>query len=540
MAQTKNFNIQIDSSMDVSKITKALSEVQQKLSGLKLPQTLNSDIKNTIKSLNDELSEFQQQSGKGLTSMQDVKKITSSYEKISNSYKKLNEYIGKIDNKELKELIPDSALRNIDRATNALKEYSTETETVSKKVNNLNKEIEKQQNIINKATNKKEQLNSENVVLGSQKGNYSKQIDSAKKELSELYEQQKKVGKGSVEYKQLGDEIKQVNSKIKTLSNEQTKVNNTIQKNQVAIRGLDTEIKQAGSSIQNYNNELKELETNGTNNALQSLRQSLAEIKNVDISEVPNDFNKLKTVIDSLTSEELDKIKTQVEQIKTSSDSAAPSIKKMGDSIDSVSAQAGEMNRINREISNLTSQVEYFFGIQNTIQLFKRGIRQAYESVKELDKAMTETAVVTDFSVGDMWEALPRYTAAANELGTTTLGAYETMTLYYQQGLKTNKVFEIGTETMKMARIAGMDYTKATDLMTAALRGFNMELNNTSAQRINDVYSELAAITAADTEEIADAMTRTASIANSAGMEFETTSAFLSQMINFATYTRVA
>lgn len=531
MAQTKNFNIQIDSSMDVSKITKALSEVQQKLSGLKLPQTLNSDIRNTIKGLNEELSEFQQQAGKGITSMQDVKKITSSFEKISNSYKKLNEYIGKIDNKELKELIPDSALRNIDRATNALKEYSTETETVSKKVNNLNKEIEKQQNIINKATNKKEQLNSENVVLGSQKGNYSKQIDSAKKELSELYEQQKKVGKGSVEYKQLGDEIKQVNSKIKTLSNEQTKVNNTIQKNQVAIRGLDTEIKQAGSSIQNYNNELKKLETNGTNNALQSLRQSLAEIKNVDISEVPNDFNKLKTVIDSLTSEELDKIKTQVEQIKTSSDSAAPSIKKMGDSIDSVSAQAGEMNRINREISNLTSQVEYFFGIQNIIQLFKRGIRQAYESVKELDKVMTETAVVTDFSVGDMWEALPRYTAAANELGTTTLGAYETMTLYYQQGLKTNEVFEIGTETMKMARIAGMDYTKATDLMTAALRGFNMELNNTSAQRINDVYSELAAITAADTEEIADAMTRTASIANSAGMEFETTSAFLSQMI---------
>lgn len=58
-----------------------------------------------------------------------------------------------------------------------------------------------------------------------------------------------------------------------------------------------------------------------------------------------------------------------------------------------------------------------------------------------------------------------------------------------------------------------------------------MELNETSAQRINDVYSELAAITASDTEEIADAMTRTASIADSAGMDFEKTSAFLAQMI---------
>ena len=79
-----------------------------------------------------------------------------------------------------------------------------------------------------------------------------------------------------------------------------------------------------------------------------------------------------------------------------------------------------------------------------------------------------------------------------------------------------------------MARIAGLDAADATDKMTAALRGFNMELNETSAQRVADVYSELAAITAADVSEISSAMTKTASIASSAGMEFETTAAFLS------------
>jgi TP901 family phage tail tape measure protein len=82
-----------------------------------------------------------------------------------------------------------------------------------------------------------------------------------------------------------------------------------------------------------------------------------------------------------------------------------------------------------------------------------------------------------------------------------------------------------------MARVAGMDYEEATSKMTAALRGFNMELNELSAQKVNDVYSELAAITAADTDQIATAMTKTASIANSANMEFETTAAFLSQII---------
>ena len=179
----------------------------------------------------------------------------------------------------------------------------------------------------------------------------------------------------------------------------------------------------------------------------------------------------------------------------------------------------------------MQNRIQYFFGLNNSIQLLKRGLREAYSTVKELDSAMTETAVVTDYTVSDMWDQLPLYTETANQLGATTLGAYQTMTLFYQQGLKTNAAFQLGTETMKMARIANMEYATATDMMTAALRGFNMALNETSAKRINDVYSELAAITAADTEEIATAMTKTASIANSANMEFETTAAFLSQII---------
>jgi TP901 family phage tail tape measure protein len=90
---------------------------------------------------------------------------------------------------------------------------------------------------------------------------------------------------------------------------------------------------------------------------------------------------------------------------------------------------------------------------------------------------------------------------------------------------------ELGIETMKMGKIAGMESAEATQAMTAALRGFNMELNETSATRVNDVYSQLAAVTAADTNQIATAMEKTASIAASANMEFETTAAFLAQII---------
>ena len=140
-------------------------------------------------------------------------------------------------------------------------------------------------------------------------------------------------------------------------------------------------------------------------------------------------------------------------------------------------------------------------------------------------------AVVTDFDLGDIWNQLPEYTARANELGVAISDAYEATTIFYQQGLKTEAAVALSNETLKMARIAGLDAAEATDRMTNALRGFNMELNETNAQRVDDVYNKLAAISASNVDEISTAMTKVASLANNANMEFETTSAFLAQMI---------
>lgn len=85
-------------------------------------------------------------------------------------------------------------------------------------------------------------------------------------------------------------------------------------------------------------------------------------------------------------------------------------------------------------------------------------------------------------------------------------------------------------ETLKMARIAGIDYATATDYMTNAVRGFKMEM--TDAQRVVDVYSELAAVSASDTQELAEAMSRTASSMEAVGASFENTSAMIATMVS--------
>ena len=530
MAQN-NINIRFQSSMDISEVRKAISEIRQGLSNLKLPSTLNTEITNTIRELNKEITSFEEKISKNLTSMKDVRGVTSSFEKITTYYERLVAYGERLSGQDFKNFFPDTAIRNIQKANDALKAYNAQIEETNKSIAKQNSEIEKQQKNLEKPTRQRDALLATNITLGQQKGNLTNQINSVTKSLQELYDKQRQFIKGSTEYKELDGQIKTLQSSLNRLKRQYDDVSEKINKNKAEISGYNSEIENIENTITSLRSNIEKLEFSKTNESLNKLRQNIAEIKNVDISEIPNDFDNLNTVINNLTADEIERIKINLDNVKTSAEKATPVLDKMEKEVESMASGAEETARISREMDNLTNQVEAFFGISNTINLFQRAIHQAFESVKELDAAMTETAVVTDFRVEDMWDALPRYTDAANELGTTTLGAYETMTLFYQQGLETNEVFEIGTETMKMARIAGMDYATATDYMTAALRGFNMELNETSAQRINDVYSELAAITAADTEEIASAMTRTASIADSAGVSFEVTSAFLSQMI---------
>ena len=188
-----------------------------------------------------------------------------------------------------------------------------------------------------------------------------------------------------------------------------------------------------------------------------------------------------------------------------------------------------EVENFNRSLDNIEQGVVQFFALENSIRLFKRAAREAFQTVKDLDASLTEIAVVSDYDLDDLWGQRLHFSDEATRLGVSTLDLVDATKLYIQQGLSMADAQKVATETVKMARIANLDGAEATDLMTASIRGFNMEL--TEATRINDVYSKLAAITAADTREIAVAMSKTASIAHNAGASFENTSAFLSQII---------
>lgn len=199
---------------------------------------------------------------------------------------------------------------------------------------------------------------------------------------------------------------------------------------------------------------------------------------------------------------------------------------------DSAAAQQ-QMNiqqtAMNAAFDRMGNAVKNILSIGNAYRQVNKIIRQTFQDVTKLDNAFASIAMVTNYQVSDLWDQYENYSAIANKLGQSTEGAIKSSALFYQQGLNTAEALSLTEDTLKMATLANEDYTTATTQMTAALRGFHMEMDE--GNRITDVYSELAANAAADVQGIAYAMSKTASIANNAGMAFETTAAFLTNMI---------
>lgn len=538
--------LKLEIETELKNLDTSLNKMRDGLSKLNLGRSMEKEVAQMFSLVSEKIKALRANTKGGVVNIADHKQVVKDIEAINTKLRQMGVDVDLLDGtqRQLKEAVP-----LIDKMTQARQRYNNE-------LNKTLKAEEKAKKAVATAKQNKEDYEKDNLqgrqlisdeqyqILAANKKAAKKEFtqmtnelnkaeEAKNKRLAEKYDGNEKAKgfKNTNEYKNYMQAKVAAEEAARKLNEVEQKLQSSTSKSQLAKEAQDFTDKLAKAE-----QELKNIQQTDISANFKEVKQILESSDvnwaafNVDISSINSieDLDRELKRVKNESGEGANEILNQIaEAMKSAEKSADPLNKKLGET----TTQISHLTAQQREIEALHQRFLSFFGMQNAIQLFKRAIREAYQAVKELDAAMTKTAVVTDFSVGDMWDQLPEYTKRANELGTTTLGAYETATLFYQQGLKTNEVMEVSTETMKMARIAGMDYVDATNMMTAALRGFNMEINEASAKKVNDVYSELAKITASDTQEISTAMTKTASIAHNANMEFETTAAFLSQII---------
>lgn len=218
----------------------------------------------------------------------------------------------------------------------------------------------------------------------------------------------------------------------------------------------------------------------------------------------------------------------KLDAMKTAASNTKNAMRDLAD--ETVRYQVEVEKAIGKELSNkVTAFAIRWFGVEQALRAVTRQAKLAWETYKDLDTQVTGIAMVTGQSLSGTWGQVGNYTSLARELGITTRDVAKQAEEFYRQGREGAEVIEIIRGTTKMAAIANMDYGVAVEYMTAALNGF--KLAGEDAIMVSDMFSKLDASAAVSVNDLAIALSKTASIAKSAGMEIETTSAFLTKMI---------
>ena len=445
MANSQTFTLNIKAVADMKDVQTNIQNIQAALSKLKLPDNLKTSFKDTFSNLQKEIDKYQRLMAGGIKTKSDANALEKSGNNILRFYDDIVKKINSLDNSALKKAFEDIG---------------------AKEVENLKQQLEQVQNTLKTA-------------VSQSAGDGFTNLKNSLKELSAACKTTSKDGAD------LGKELSKISSS--TLN---TFINNLSNgRFDLAQKNFD-KLKERIIEVKTALNDAGDTENSGKLEAwLTNLETAFNKLKtDGNIQPLIEQVNQLKN---SLKGSEATVIQKLIQQFNEGKISAEQLQGEMTGIITKTNEWGHAQAQTNKELDQVKSRIQYFLGLNNIINLTKRAIRGAVQTIKDLDKAMTETAVVTDFTVGDMWKQLPEYTKRANELGVTTQAAYEAATLYYQQGLNTEEVNALSVETLKMARIAGLDAAEATDRMTNALRGFNMELNTANAQRVDDVYSEL-------------------------------------------------
>lgn len=548
----KKIRISLDINAELGNVQSKVSQLQQQLNKIQLTGLSGQALVSDFDNVQNRIKKLQELTDQPLTVKSDFTKIEKETFLIQTAIKKLFKEIEQLQassNKKKLELLPNDQKQKIDKANSALAAYEKTINKTIGKTNELKKAERNLSSIQRELSKEQEKTVTSQSVIETKTTNLEsvkkqiKEAEKLKQATAEIYEKNRwstdvtgrkyqsstkvDVNGQKVALKDITEKVIELKSKAEQLVNE---INNST--TQERLNEINQKLKVQNETVNSLTVQWQELDLTEKAKAFSTLKEvaqqlgvSLEGIVNID------DVGILTSRLQQLEKDGIKGVDNALQQLKNETQSTTPSLEQISDKVNQVGNDFDLASQKAQEFASLKSQVLSFFTITGAIQLFRRAIDSAFETVKELDEAMTEIAVVSNFSVGDMWEQLPRFTKQANELGMAIKDVYGATTLYVQQGLDLDNSLKLANETLKMAAIAGMDASDATDAMTSTLRGFNMELSETSAQRVNDVYSELAAISAADTQEISTAMSKVASLAHNVNMEFETTASFLTQGI---------
>lgn len=160
-------------------------------------------------------------------------------------------------------------------------------------------------------------------------------------------------------------------------------------------------------------------------------------------------------------------------------------------------------------------------GIYKIIDAGKQGL----ETVKEFNDLKTDLAMATGEGKTYVNDLMKSYNDLGQELGAITSDVASSADSWLRQGRTMAETNQLIQDSMVLSKDAQMDSEQASKVLTATLNGFQMSADQ--AGHINDVLTSIDLQSASDAGGIGEALSRTASMANNAGVSLEKTAAMI-------------
>lgn len=157
--------------------------------------------------------------------------------------------------------------------------------------------------------------------------------------------------------------------------------------------------------------------------------------------------------------------------------------------------------------------------VQQAAQLLVEAFKQAIQTVRELNVAMTDVQMVAMTTDEETGKLANTYSKLAKQLGATTQEIAEGSVEWLRQGKTLDEVNDLMEATMTMSKVGAIDAGSATEYLTSTLNGYKMEAKD--AMSVVDKLSAVDLAAATSVEELALALQKTANMARTTGVELD-------------------
>lgn len=207
------------------------------------------------------------------------------------------------------------------------------------------------------------------------------------------------------------------------------------------------------------------------------------------------------------------------------------------EAFDNILMTIGQIDKGFKNVSSVTDKIMNTFG--NTVrwgitasifQTIQNSLYRSVDYVKELDTSLNNIQIVTGASSENMRNFSLKANEAAANLGASTVAFTDAAQLYAQNGYSEEDYTKLAELTTKVANVTQQSTSDVSEQITSLMAGYKM-----SIEEADDALSGMAVVaaeSASDLGELANAEQKVASAANTLGVSQDQLTAQLSTIIS--------